>query len=333
MNEKPKIVVLTPVKNEAWILSRFLATTSQWADLIIIADQNSSDESFEICKQFPKVVLIRNENPNYDEAQRQLLLIKTARELVPGLRILFALDADEILAANALECDGWEKIKKAIPGTAIFVEKPDLYLSAEHCLRWPRNPVPIAYVDDGVGHRPKLIHSVRIPLTENTPRLILDDVKVLHYAWANRLLQENKIRYYSVIENIKSVSPHIKRRYAYRRKFLEKLKSKCEKSELAWFHGWEVMKIDMKTVPEMKSTWHDIEILRHFANHGPKHFFWDDIWDKDWEGCRKQALEMGCSGMPTHPICPPSLTDQKFRDLCANAYGFLRRLRHKLCRT
>src|SRR5271154_3152689 len=127
MGEKPKIVVLTPVKNEAWILPRFLATTSLWADLIIIADQKSSDESVQICKRFEKVVLIPNENPNFNEAERQLLLIKAARELVPGSRILFALDADEILAANALETAGWQKILKAQPGTAVLLEKPDLY--------------------------------------------------------------------------------------------------------------------------------------------------------------------------------------------------------------
>ena len=36
-----KIICLTPVKNEGWILERFLKCTSLWADYIIIADQSS----------------------------------------------------------------------------------------------------------------------------------------------------------------------------------------------------------------------------------------------------------------------------------------------------
>lgn len=43
MNEKPIINYLTPVRNEVWILDRFLKAASFWADHIIIADQMSTD--------------------------------------------------------------------------------------------------------------------------------------------------------------------------------------------------------------------------------------------------------------------------------------------------
>ena len=330
MTEKPKIVVLTPVKNEAWILPRFLATTSLWADKIIIADQNSSDESVQICKRFDKVVLIRNESPIYDEAERQLLLIKTARELVSGPRILFALDADEILAANALETAGWQKILKAQPGTAVLLEKPDLYLSPKNCIRWRDKPFPIAYVDDGSAHHPIAIHSVRIPLSENTPRLVLDDVKVLHYAWANPSLQESKMRYYSVVENVRSVSPPVRRRLRYSRKFLESFKPKMESSERSWFQSWEEKNIDMLTIPSCEYTWHDLEILRHFSGSGTKRFYWDDIWYVNWEERRQYALKMGFSGVPTQPIQQPAEIDQRFRNLCADAFSMMRQTRERL---
>jgi glycosyltransferase involved in cell wall biosynthesis len=48
---KPTIICLTPVKNEAWLLDRFLQATSLWADFIIIADQMSTDGSQEIAKK------------------------------------------------------------------------------------------------------------------------------------------------------------------------------------------------------------------------------------------------------------------------------------------
>ena len=34
MGERPKIICLTPVKNEEWILRRFLRLASLWADHI-----------------------------------------------------------------------------------------------------------------------------------------------------------------------------------------------------------------------------------------------------------------------------------------------------------
>ncbi len=46
--DKPVLICLTPIRNEAWILERFLQCASLWADYIIIGDQNSDDGSREI---------------------------------------------------------------------------------------------------------------------------------------------------------------------------------------------------------------------------------------------------------------------------------------------
>src|SRR6476659_3715040 len=96
---RPQIIVLTPVRNEAWILDRFIKCTSLWADHIIIADQSSDDGSADLARKYPKVTVVENDNPEYDEADRQKLLLRTAR-LIPGPRVLIALDADEIMSAN-----------------------------------------------------------------------------------------------------------------------------------------------------------------------------------------------------------------------------------------
>src|SRR5687768_525765 len=117
---KPPIVVLTPLKNDAWILRRFLEVTSAFADRIVIADQNSTDGGREICAEFDRVTLIDNPDEKFNEAERQQLLIATARSLVPMPRILIALDADEILAANAMGSEGWQVMLDAAPGTSLF---------------------------------------------------------------------------------------------------------------------------------------------------------------------------------------------------------------------
>ena len=50
----PIIVVMTPVRNEAWVLRAFLEATSLWADYIIIADQMSIDGTREIIQEYSR---------------------------------------------------------------------------------------------------------------------------------------------------------------------------------------------------------------------------------------------------------------------------------------
>src|SRR5579859_3700235 len=121
-HQEAQIIVLTPVKNEDWILKEFLAATSRFADCIIVADQNSNDRSPFICKDFEKVVLIKNDSRDFNESERQKILIDKARALFPNnKRILLGLDADEIVAYDGLaKIQAWERIKSLPPGTTLF---------------------------------------------------------------------------------------------------------------------------------------------------------------------------------------------------------------------
>ena len=60
MNNRPSIIVITPVRNEAWVLDAFLTCTSSWADFIILADQHSTDGTRAIARKYKKVTLIDN---------------------------------------------------------------------------------------------------------------------------------------------------------------------------------------------------------------------------------------------------------------------------------
>ena len=87
--DKPVVICLTPVRNEEWILDRFLRCASLWADHIIVADQGSDDRSREIARSFPKVTLIRNDSAEFNEPERQKMLIDAARQ-IPGPRLLIS---------------------------------------------------------------------------------------------------------------------------------------------------------------------------------------------------------------------------------------------------
>lgn len=302
--ERPRIVVITPVKNEEWILDRFLSVTSQFADHIIIADQNSTDRSVEICKQYQKVTLIINPEAQYDEASRQVLLLNAARDLVTGDKIILALDSDEILAANAMQTLGWQSMLKAKPGTVLFFEKPDLYLTPNQCIRYAV-PWPIGYVDDGAEHKPKKVHSIRIPMPENAAHLYIHDVKVLHYALTRSAAQAAKMRFYSVLENVLRTKNMFLRRTAYSSKIDWRMNGPVELSPKAWFLEWESLGIDMLTIREQTYHWYDYEVLKYFEKYGPMRFWTEDIWNFDWESFRLYAKEQKINGVPEFRLSKP----------------------------
>jgi glycosyltransferase involved in cell wall biosynthesis len=176
---RPRLVCLTPVKNEEWILDRFLRAASTWADLIVVADQRSSDRSPEIVSSHAKAVLVENESEAYNEVERQRLLLEAARRLVPGPRILIALDADEALNADAPEQPEWQAMLGAPPGTVLRMQWVNLLPEAPRAWIPPR-PKPFGFVDNGAPHHGDRIHTPRLPTPAGAPVLDLDRIKVLH---------------------------------------------------------------------------------------------------------------------------------------------------------
>ena len=325
MKDLPKIIVVTPIKNEDWILDRFLSVTSQFADLIIIADQNSTDKSIEICQRYPKVKLIQNNSEQYDEASRQILLLQTARELVPEHKIILALDADEILAADAVQTQGWQTMLKAKPGTILCFEKPDLYLTPYQCIRYIQ-PWPLGYVDDGVEHKPKKVHSIRIPQPDYAKSLYVHDVKILHYALTRPEAQASKFRFYSVVEKMLKTKNFVIRRKAYDSKIDWTKLGKIEASSDKWFLGWESIGIDMKSINNSKYYWWDYEILKQFKIHGYLQFWLDDIWNFDWEDFRQYTQTLENTEVVDLQIIPPPKLFRNCLDLVAKTIENIKKI-------
>ena len=326
-----KIIVLTPVRNEAWILNQFLSSTSFFADCIIIADQQSTDDSRIICSKYPKVHLIENKSETYDEASRQVLLIEKARELFPDdKRILFCLDTDELFSANSLDCaDTWEKLRNLIPGTAIYIEKPDILNGIKKCVRWKDNYFPIGYVDDGFKHTAQNIHSKRIPSNPNGYNEYINDIKILHFAHTRKNVQSAKLRYYAVIENINHSKPYYLRRYAYPCFYNEKKNypaANIEPITPAWLKKWGDLDIDLYNLDDPQFSWHDFEVLNFFQKYGCKKFWWDNLWGFDWETCASLAHEKN-PGSASVPILKPGVFLTIFLKLSDILYLTYRKLK------
>lgn len=207
---------MTPVRNEAWVLNAFLKATYLWADYIIIADQMSTDGSREIAMQYEKVILIDNENPEFNEAERQKMLVDRARQ-IDGDKILFGLDADEIFAANFRETDDWQKILNSVPGDVFWFKWAEIHPNKSEYHE--STYFPWMFHDDGIephGNYVRNMHSMRIPYPIDEKQMYyVDDFRVLHLAHLNRLRCNSKARFYTFVdwENNKRTSIGLSRIY------------------------------------------------------------------------------------------------------------------------
>ena len=297
-DDQVNIVCLTPVKNEEWILNNFLSTNSLWADTIIIADQFSTDKSKEICKSFDKVKLISNPNIEYNEQERQNLLIQTARSL-PDPRILIALDADEILSANFSHSTQWEAALKQPPGTIIEFPRVNLWGDTQNYFHIGYHP--FGYVDDGHIFQGTTIHSVRMPLPQGAPRFRLEDIVILHFQFCDLPRMSSKHRWYRCYERVKfpdKSSKDINWLYSW----MYRNERTLENSKPEWFEMYNEMGIKLDDYTDIEIYWWDWEILRMFETYGQKLFDDLDIWDVDWEQIRQTGLQLEKTGLPQKQI-------------------------------
>lgn len=143
-NNERKIICVTPVKNEGWIIRSFLSVVSTWADYIIVSDNGSTDDSREIAKSFPKVILIENDMREFDEFQMRKPLIDEARKF-EGERVIVSLDADE--AIPNIKGEEWQKIINLPKGT--IVQMKFLNLLPGFNTYFEGDFTDVVYIDDG----------------------------------------------------------------------------------------------------------------------------------------------------------------------------------------
>lgn len=256
-----KVVVVTPVKNEDWILDLFLQSCSVWADCIVIADQASTDMSRSIVRRYKKAILVENPAAEFNENERQKLLLAEARK-IPGEKVIFALDADEILSAGAWNTDDWRRLLAAPSGTVALFRWP-LVESGFRRYRYGKRPnMPLAYVDDGAEHKGSDMHSLRIPMSDESPRMPINDFVVMHYQAVDYRRLQVKHVWYQLLERSRdpSKSPiQIFRLYNHMYLFSNSFYSPVPES---WYEGYHQLGIDPTGVGVGGPYWWEGEIDR-----------------------------------------------------------------------
>lgn len=280
----PLHIVMTPVRNEAWVLRAFLEATSLWADYIIIADQMSTDGSREIAKEYPKVILIDNKNPEFNEAERQAMLVAKAREVAEGRdTLLWGLDADEVLAANAFETEDWKRIMNSVPGDVFWFKWAEICPDKKHYWLSPTTYFPWLFHDDGKephGNYVRNMHSMRIPYPiEEKQMYFVDDFRVLHLAYLNQNRVASKRRFYQFVDwemNCRH-SVVLSRSYAQTKKGEQVLPLSINQLYCKEKYGFDLLDL---VDCEVSKCYMDDYIVERLSRHSMKELRRLDIWDE-----------------------------------------------------
>jgi len=276
----PALICLTPVRNEAWILERFLRCARLWADHIVVVDHCSTDGSREIAREFPKVTLVEYDKTSFDEPERRRLLIETARSLEPDRRrILLALDADEAFTRWDT-APGWTDMLSAAPGTTITTQWANVLPGCSRC--WLDKYVASGYVDDGRPFDTCAIHGDRVPSAPDGPRLNLEKVKLLHYQYADWDRMKSKQRWYQVWERIHHPQKRAVLLYRQYHQMDTVAPEDTRDIPCDWLTPYTEAGIDLSHVKHEPVYRWDREVVEMLLTHGPTPFRKVDIWNVDW---------------------------------------------------
>ncbi len=281
-----KKIAIMPVKNEEWILEHSLNCASQFFDHIIVADQNSTDKTPEICKKFSKVVYIKNDSENYNEGNRRQLMLDKAREFT-GNNFIINLAADEVFSANIMKSAIFnEMIKDKEPGTGFSFQWVQLWKTDEKYRDdksvWSNLYRPFAFIDDRItNYEPGFAHLSLIPEAFVKNTVTIDNVKVLHYQFVDfeRMLVKQRwarlleFEHYPQSDFLKSII--LNNKY-----YITKDESGLKLREVSpdWLAGYPEFKLTNQT----GSYWHNGVSIDFINKYGINRLKWLDIWDYTW---------------------------------------------------
>lgn len=266
-----KVICLTPVLNEEWIIEKFLSAASIWADLIILSDNGSTDNTVNIASKFPKVKIIDNSKmKDYNEREMRKPLYDEARKIT-GKKLLVSLDADEFFTPNFDDIE-WETIKKATVGTRFIFNWINIQpnLTSYFIL----NDKPLAIMDDDSPYDVGILHQFPIPMNKNKPYIKLNNVKVLHYQYINweRLeLKQMWYRMYEKVINPKKNSIAIWRQIHYRKnRPIDNMEVYPLPSD--WINGYNKYGIELTSYKIINNNPWNKKIISYIKEFGWKRF-------------------------------------------------------------
>jgi hypothetical protein len=274
-----KIIALMPVRNEAWVLAHSLACLSAFCDIVLVNDQRSEDESREICRRFPKVVLLESPDALVCEQARWQLL-DAARDY-DGANLLWCTDADELmspaLVARFVAADR-DALK---PGTVVECRYYHLWNRAD---RYRLDGSPYAPSWKAVARRDDRqmdfsrvrrlpLHEPRVPLDGANGTIRAADLPVLHLQWLLTERNQMKQAWYRCREWLDGVktAAEINEFYSIT---LPDHRIRTEAVPARWVEDVTFPDLAVDHLP----SWQERDMLAWFDARGPEFFERLEIW-------------------------------------------------------
>ena len=314
---KTTVICMVPARNESWVLPHLIESAQQWADVIIIGDHNSADNSAEIAQRYDYVKLITLHNPAYDEDIRRKVLLEEARK-IPGKRLIVSIDADEMISANWANSPEWQQMLNAAPGTSFRFDWVELLPGLEQACVFG---MTAAFVDDDSEYQGVKIHSPRIPATGGEV-VALQQIKLLHYDLVDPQRMLSRHRWYKCWEYLENHKRPWAVCVTYQDTRFKRYDAPVVPVEPAWVEGYQWLDDYRAQAPKVaKRYWWDEEVLNYFDRYGLHHFRKLNIWEADWN---KKAELLGRANQSSHKYDDPRAAYEHW------IHGFIQRYREEL---
>ena len=287
---QPKIICLTPVRNEAWILKAFLSATSLWADIIIIADQMSTDGSREIARQFPKVKLLENNRSDIHMGDVRCMLMEEARK-IDGDKILVTLDADEFWAGDFTNTLTWKRILNSEPDDVFEFKWINLRPGMKTYRLEPTihfNWVIHASEDFFESDYPKnrFIHEPRLRWSRKTTEgkeFLCDDMRAIHFCHVNEKRVGNKLLFYQF--SSVAIPNKVYNIISLYRQYNQPQNNACVLPIPEGMYDWYLSKgVDILALIDFSDIgkYYTEQVQYYLERDGAKKYAILDVWNKDF---------------------------------------------------
>ena len=207
-NSTPKIVGIYRVKNESRFIEQSLKSVMDICSEIIILDDNSTDNTVEICSGFDKVTNVtKQKDLILDETRDRNYLFENARKLDPDF--ILSVDGDEIFMPNAFDIL-FEETSTIYPNSDVFdfqfltlwdnvntIRTDGIfgYYWQKRLLRMKNQPLSLLFVEND---NPGNIHCGSIPPSSvGFDRTAKSSVKIFHLASLDDEVRQRKYEYYT----------------------------------------------------------------------------------------------------------------------------------------
>ncbi len=302
---KTNVICVLPSRNESWILPHFFECASLWADFIILGDHLSVDDTASVAQRYEKVRLVPLHDTGIDRGLRRKILLEEARR-IPGERLIFSIDADEMLSANSLASREWELMLNAQPGTRFRLDwlevLPGLHKAA-------LSQKLIAFKDDGTPYVGTTKHEPPIPATSGEI-VHLREIKLLHYILIEPERMFSKHRWNKCFEIVELGKRPWSMCIMYQDRKIKHYDSPIISVRDEWVNGYEWLEeYRGNRDPISKSYWYDEQVLDYFDKYGIDRFRKLNIWDVDWN---QKAQLLGRGGNYGDPRSVAEIWMHKF---------------------